>query len=193
MLASPSSNPRASELRALRLEHLRRLEQRAESLLDFIPRVSPHLLSPRHLAPIARLFHRIAAGERVRACVSVPSQHGKSTLLLHAIPWLLRRRPAWPIAYATFSQEQANDQSIVAKRVADDAGLTGGAVRATMQHWYTPEGGGGFFTGVGGRLTGNPASLVIVDDEPRVDAYPEHVSRRLWAGYHFTPLDLATP
>jgi len=33
----------------------------------------------------------------------------------------------------------------------------------------------------------------IIDDEPRVAAYPEHESRRLWAGYRFTPLDLATP
>jgi para-nitrobenzyl esterase len=31
----------------------------------------------------------------------------------------------------------------------------------------------------------------IIDAVPRVEAYPEHVSRRLWAEYLFTPLDLA--
>ena len=94
--ASQSSSARAAELRALRLEYLRRLEQRAESLLDFIPRHTPGLTSPRHLAPLGALFDRVARGERVRALVSIPAQHGKSTTVLSGIAWLLRRQPTWP-------------------------------------------------------------------------------------------------
>lgn len=164
MLASPSSNPREAELRALRLEHLRRLEQRAESLLDFIPRHTPGLVAPQHLAPIARLFERIAAGERVRALVSVPAQHGKTTTLLSGIAWLLCRRPTWPVAYVTYAQDQADGKSLEAQRVALAAGAISGHDRQTLRTWSTPRGGSAFFTGIGGPLTGNPARLLLIDD-----------------------------
>jgi len=163
-----------AELLSLLEERDRRARDRADAerrerlqtadLLDFVPLASPHRLSPRHLAPIARIFDRIAAGDRVRALVSVPAQHGKTTLATHAIPHLLKRRPTWPIAYVTYAQDQADTQSLAAQRIALDVGAITGSDRQTYRQWVTPQGGSAMFTGVGGPLTGNPARVLIGDD-----------------------------
>ena len=126
----PRSTDAAAELRALKVEKLRRLQLRAESLGDFIPRVSPGMVRPDHLAPVLALFERIARGERVRACVSIPSQHGKSQTVLHALAWLLLRRPTWPLIYLTYQQEQSDDQSHKARGIARAAGVDLAADRA---------------------------------------------------------------
>lgn len=145
-------------------EATRRERIQSSGLLDFIPAASPRFLSPRHLAPIARLFERIAAGERVRALVSVPAQHGKTTLVTHAVAYLLKRRPTWPLAYVTYAQDQADTQSLAAQRIALECGAITGDDRQTYRQWVTPHGGGAMFTGVGGPLTGNPARVLVGDD-----------------------------
>lgn len=163
---------------ALLEERERRAKTRSETLLEFIPRASPHLLTPHHLAPLACLFDDIAAGRRVRALVDVPAQHGKTTTsAVHGIPFLLKRHPTWPLAYVTFSQRQANKKSLEAQRV----GLACGALRwetdrITLEEWSTVRGGGCIFTGVGGPLSGNPARVIVFDDffKNREQAESEH-------------------
>lgn len=156
----------SDELRALKREKLRRLEARAETLLAFVPRVSPNLVAPSHLAPVADLFEHIARGERVRASVAIPAQHGKTETLLHAVAWLLRRDPRASIAYATYAQAQADSKSLHARRIATACGVIDATsdARATLREWRTPQGGGALFTGVEGPLTGQTANVLVVDD-----------------------------
>lgn len=186
---SPQSAPRRSrterrvkearvaaleQLAAIRAERARRDRERAEAarrdtlrtagLMDFVPAASPRLVAPRHLAPLVRVFDRIAAGERVRVLVSVPAQHGKTYLGNHAIAYLLARRPTWPIVYVTYAQDQADTQSLATQRIALECGAITGEDRQTYRQWVTPQGGGAMFTGVGGPLTGNPARVLIGDD-----------------------------
>lgn len=154
-----------------------RSRHRAETLLDFIPRASPHLLTPHHLAPLARLFDRIAAGERVRAFVDVPAQHGKTTTSAHGLAYVLKRRPTWPLAYVTFSQQQATRKSLDAQRVALAAGaLRWDSDRVTLEEWRTAQGGGCIFTGIGGGLGGNPVRVLVFDDffKNREEAESQH-------------------
>ncbi len=154
-----------------------RSRNRAEPLLDFIPRTSPHLLTPHHLAPLARLFDRIAAGERVRALVDVPAQHGKTTTSAHGLAYVLKRRPAWPLAYVTFSQQQATRKSLDAQRVALAAGaLRWDTDRVMLEEWRTAQGGGCIFTGIGGGLGGNPVRVLVFDDffKNREEAESQH-------------------
>lgn len=174
MLASPHSKPPRSraerEAYARHLEELAGLreerERRRGGLLNFIPRVSPHLAAPRHLAPLATLFDRIARGERVRAIVDVPAQHGKTTTsCIHGIPYLRKRQPRWPLAYVTFSQTQAERKSFDAQFV----GIACGAIdpkrdRVSLEEWRDPQGGGCLFVGIGGGLGGNPVRAMIFDD-----------------------------
>lgn len=171
-----STNSSASlDLRRLSLEQKRELlallEKRAaldairrEPFADFIPRVSPGRVRPDHLGPVLDLFERIRRGERVRACVSIPSQHGKTELVLHALAWILAAHPTWPLIYLTYQQEQSDDKSHGARAIAQRAGIALAPDRANLGMWRTPQGGGCVFTSVGGPGAGQPAQVAIVDD-----------------------------
>lgn len=173
-LASTNSSA-PLDLRRLSLEQKRELlallEKRAaldairrEPLADFIPRVSPGRVRPDHLGPVLDLFERIRRGERVRACVSIPSQHGKTELVLHALAWILAAHPTWPLIYLTYQQEQSDDKSHGARAIAQRAGIALAPDRANLGMWRTPQGGGCVFTSVGGPGAGQPAQVAIVDD-----------------------------
>ena len=144
----------------------RRVAIETASLLDFVPLASPKLVAPRHLAPLVALFERIDRGERVRAVIDVPAQHGKTTTVAHAIAWLLRRHRTWPLAYVTFSQTQANRKSFEAQTPALATGVLDPVVdRVTMEEWrIAATGGGCIFAGVGGPVSGNPARVMLFDD-----------------------------
>ena len=140
-------------------------------------------MRPSHLAPVGALFDRIARGERVRACISVPAQHGKTESLIHSIAWLLRRDPRRVIAYATYAQAQADSKSLQARRIATAAGVIGtdGDARTTLREWRTPQDGGALFTGVEGPLTGQTAHVLVVDDpfKNREDAESPHARQKV--------------
>lgn len=180
---SGSSRASPADLRALKLEKLRRLEVRAERLARFIPRVSEGFGAPEHLRPLTDLFERVARGERVRACISVPPQHGKTETLLHGLAWLLRRDPSQSYAYATYQQDQSNDKSDRARTVAQVAGVALSPTRATLLQWRTTAGGGCLFTSVGGPLTGQNGRAIIFDDpyKNRDAALSEASRRAVWS------------
>ena len=141
-----------------------RQTRQAESLLDFVPRASPELTRPDHLAKIADVFRRIEAGERVRVCISVPPQHGKTEMVLHGIAQLLAAHPTWSFGYATYQQDQSDDKSDRARGIARRAGVTLSETRANLRQWRTTAGGGCLFTSVGGPLTGQGAMALFFDD-----------------------------
>ena len=158
------SREERAELAKLLEERDRRGSLRAETLLDFVPRVSPALVAPHHLAAICNLATRIDRGERVRACVSVPPQHGKTTTILHGFAWLLRRHPRWTLAYATYQLAQSYSKSREARDVAHAAAVPLHAAMQNLGEWRTAEGGGCLFTSVDGPLTGQGARAVVIDD-----------------------------
>ena len=133
-----------------------------DSLNDFIAQTHG-LEAPHHLAPLVRLFERIAAGDTVRALVSTPPQHGKSQTCLHALVWLLQRKPHLRHAYATYAQQFSRDQSTIAHRVVEHHGLQ--LDRGTLDRWSTPAGGGVVWTSRGGPLTGHPVDGVLLVDD----------------------------
>lgn len=138
------------------------LQQRRESLLDFIPRVSPQWDSPRHLAPFAELLER-ALREPLMVCVSTPPQHGKTECVKHGLAYLLRRWPRRRNAYVTYEAGRAEAVSLETQRIATEAGVSW---RGSRKRWFTPEGGGLLATGVGGPLTGYGVDGLLVVDDP---------------------------
>jgi predicted phage terminase large subunit-like protein len=161
-LAALPPHKRARALARVRPEALLELRRLTESLLDFIPRVSPRLQAPRHLKPLIDLL-QAAETEPVRATVSAPPQHGKSQACMHALIWMLRRNPAKRHGYATYEATFAEQQNEELQRIADRAGLkwTGNRTR-----WQTPQGGGVVAAGIGGPLTGKPIDGVLLVDDP---------------------------
>ena len=96
--------------------------------------------------------------------MSVPTQHGKTEAILHFVAWLLKRRPTWPLIYATYQQDQSDDKSHKARALARAAGVDLAADRQNLLMWRTAAGGGAVFTSIGGPGSGQPAAVGILDD-----------------------------
>lgn len=144
----------------------------SESLLDYVPRITPRWQRPDHLAPVAALLDRARRGERVRALVSAPPRHGKTELLLHAIPWYLDARPLEGVAYLSYGAQFAQSKSRLARDYARAAGWDAHPEFDTVAEWRNRVFGGCVATGVGGPLTGKGFGLVLFDDphKDRVEA-----------------------
>lgn len=156
---------------ALRLAELRQAESPTKRdlrarlpLVEYVPALSPRWSAPHHLAPVAELFERALRGETVRACVSVPAQFGKTTLIQHGIVQMLSRNPTWPVVYASYSADFAHDRSKEIRDLAREAGLALRDDTSAAGRWRLVEGGGLLATGIGGPLTGYAAQVVVVDD-----------------------------
>lgn len=136
----------------------------------------------RPVETIAALIER-STREEVRAVVSMPPRHGKTSTLLHSVAWLLSAQPALTHAYATYAQELANSKSRLARRLAREAGVTLADDAQNVREWRTTRGGGLLATGVGGPLTGQGITgLGIVDDplKNRQDAESALIRERVW-------------
>lgn len=133
------------------------------SLLDFVPRVSPRFRAPTHLADLARAIERGVGGERVRACFSVPVRHGKTSLIQHAIPWILARDPTRSILYVSYSHGFAKKQTGKAREIAERWGVPLGSTKR-RDEWTTRAGGQVKAAGIGGQITGEGFTDIFVDD-----------------------------
>lgn len=158
---------------AARLRQLREADPASlptEPLLDFIPRVSPRLLPPKHLAPYVDILER-ALTEPLRIVLAAPPRHAKSETTIHALSWWIQRKPNGRFAYATYGQALSDSISHKARRIADRAGVE---LRGTVREWnFGKEEGAVVWTSIGGAFTGKGVDSVLVIDDPvkdRVDA-----------------------
>lgn len=134
--------------------------RKTETLQDFVSRVAPGMRFD-HLKQLVDLFDR-AMTEPVRACISVPPQHGKSTLAFYLIAKVLATRNI-PIMYATYSSDFAQKQMQEARIIANKAGVEF-EDRGALTSWRTATGGTLWADGISGSLTGHAGKLIIVDD-----------------------------
>ncbi|HEX7002015.1 MAG TPA: terminase family protein [Trueperaceae bacterium] len=131
---------------------------------------------------ITELIER-STREEVRAVVSMPPRHGKTSTILHAFAWLLTLDPRLTHAFATYAQELANSKSRTARRIARDAGVQLADDAQTVREWRTRAGGGLLATGVGGPLTGQGITGLGVVDDPvknRQEAESALIRERVW-------------
>ncbi|GIV82209.1 MAG: hypothetical protein KatS3mg051_1563 [Anaerolineae bacterium] len=166
---------------------------RPEGLLEFIPRVSPHLEAPHHLRPVVEALEQ-AEREPVRAVISTPPQHGKSTVVLHSLIWRLLRNPSQRHAYITYAAQFARDQMYQASLLAERAGLE--LASESLDRWRTAKGGGVVATGIGGPLTGYAVDGVLVVDDyvkNRQEAESPTHRERTWAWFTSTALTRVHP
>lgn len=148
-------------------------------LLEWIPQVSPKLMSPVHLADAGKLLQHYR--ERPFEFVfSVPPRHGKTVMVTHFIVWALIQDPTLCIAYVSYSARQAQDMGAKALKIAHAAGLR--LSRETRGAWETPEGGLVHWEGVNGALTGRGYNVGIIDDpvKNRVEAESPVHRERAW-------------
>jgi predicted phage terminase large subunit-like protein len=134
-----------------------------EPLMDFIPRVQRGCDAPVHLKPYIDVLENSVGGDK-RVVFAAPPQHGKTTATVAALVWWAKKHPHLSHVYATYSQDRAYQVSRGAQFTAAAAGLN--LSTQTLGLWTMPEGGQILWTSVGGKLTGNPASGVVVVDDP---------------------------
>lgn len=141
---------------------------------------------PSHFQPfIDRLVH--ADGGALRAAMSAPIQHGKSTLVKLLVAWLLVNNPRLRIAVFTYGQEftEANYHdlrdmiSAVGVRVSDGAN--------TKKEMRFDAGGALVFSSVEGRGTGIPMDVAIIDDPFKgpSDAYSKIERNKVYDWYRY--------
>lgn len=135
-----------------------------EPLGDFVVRASGRKLSnPTHLAPVIAQFESIARGETVEVTISLPPRHGKTTLMIYAVVWLLFQRPDMLILYVSYAEKFATKQTKKMLAVARKMGLPLG-ISQTGSDWTTAGGGGVKAAGIGGQITGEGFHLCLCDD-----------------------------
>ena len=146
-------------------------------LLEWIPRASPHLAAPSHLAPLAEQLERVLRGESIELCVSVPPRHGKTTTVVHWIVWLLAQRPDLQVLYCSFGDKMARKQTRAMRALARRIGLPLGEVQ-TAGEWTTASGGRVRSCGITGAPTGDGFDLIAVDDAHRNRRAAESATER---------------
>lgn len=121
---------------------------------------------------IAEAIERVESGKILRLLLSVPPQHGKSTLASRAGPaWIIGRKPHRNIMLGTYNQDFANEfgddvraimQQPEFAQVFPHANLRAGS--KAKDHMVTSLKGKLSFLGRGGSGTGRPADFFFIDD-----------------------------
>lgn len=158
-------------------------------LAEFIPAASPQLVYPHWLEPVAEVLARAelalrGEGPPVRACISVPPQHGKTTLLQHWMARTVARYQHLRHAYCSYGAELAFPNNAAIRDLVDNMGVP--LRRRAQNAWSTESGGGIVASGIPGPLTGKPVDGIGLIDDPlrgRIDAESPTVRRKVWAWY----------
>ncbi len=133
-------------------------------LLAFVPKLTPKFRKPTHLVKLSDAIERgTAVPGSVHEAFSYPVRHGKTSLIHHAIPWMLRKDPTRKILYGSYAFGFAKKQTAKAKALTRKAGvaLTRGR---RGDYWETKAGGFVMASGVGGQLAGEGFTDVFFDD-----------------------------
>jgi hypothetical protein len=127
-------------------------------------------MQARHLDIIDRIYQRIAAGERIRAMVTMPPRAGKSRRTSRWGPtWYLRRQPDHRFMLASYAAHLADDHGRwIRNTITEHAPTLGIELKYGSQaaNRFDIDGheGGMVTAGVGGPLTGRGAHVACVDD-----------------------------
>ncbi|CQR59286.1 terminase large subunit domain-containing protein [Streptomyces leeuwenhoekii] len=127
-------------------------------------------MQARHLDIIDRIYQRIAAGERIRAMVTMPPRAGKSRRTSRWGPtWYLRRQPDHRFMLASYAAHLADDHGRwIRNTITEHAPTLGIRLKYGSQaaNRFDIDGheGGMVTAGVGGPLTGRGAHVACVDD-----------------------------
>lgn len=149
-------------------QHLEGLDG-ADSILDFVPFITPVYSRPSHLRPLADLFHRAELAHTcgapvVRGLVSTPPRHAKTETILHAAARFISRHPEKTVGYATYAADLAHSKSRKCREIAERAGVRLRRDSHAAKEWRTIQGGGMLAAGVCGGWTGHGVDLLIIDD-----------------------------
>ena len=116
---------------------------------------------PPHLALLSRLItDAIWAGDG-RLIVTMPLRHGKSQFISHWLPaWFLER---WPRKHVILASCEAAFAATWGRKARNSIDTHAEALTVWGDPWSKAEGGGMMTAGIGGKLTGFGADVLIRD------------------------------
>ena len=182
-------------------EQIRRRNAR-KNLKDFGYYVRPDFIGKAFHRYVAESIGKLVHGVIKRLIILAPPQHGKSLLSSMLLPpWAFGKDPRENIILASYNQEKANDFGRQARNLiqseeygtlfpdvsmAQDSTAANrfDMVQRAESGIWTPA-GSYFAAGLGGPITGRPASLAIMDDliKGPDEAYSEAHRAKVWNWY----------
>ena len=145
------------------------------------------------LAKLAQsIVERVEKGQKVKVCISVPPQHGKSTVLTQTLPsWFLGRNPDLRCITTAYNADIAEKFGDRPRQHIKTYGkeLFGIEISDSQDNktiWDIKDHLGGMYsTGINGSLTSNPGALIIVDDpiKNEVEANNPNIREQIWANF----------
>src|SRR3990167_293801 len=136
-----------------------------ESLHDFMVRMAPHHPPPQHLLPLIDLLEEARVNRLMKVGISMPPGHAKTTLFLNGFAWWLTKFPADTCAYNSFNATAAFSKSVMARTLAERAGVELSEETNNKAEWRTTA-GGGLLAGGMESLTGKRVQGPLVIDDP---------------------------
>lgn len=162
-------------------------------LEEFIRHVSPDLTPMPHMRPLFEAMDR-ARYEPVKLAISIPPQHGKSTVIFHDIARDMVGPPT-SVIYSTYNQDFASYQMRMARRIAERAGAVFRSDSRAICEWYLENGSVLTATGVGGSVTGKPAKKFHLDDPYKdwMAAHSRSIRDNAWDWVRTSPMTRLHP
>lgn len=162
---------------ALQAIAIRRLAQEQKDtaklpLMQWIPAISPRYIAPVHLKPLVERLQTFRE-KPLRLVVHAPPRHVKTETLCHFFAWSLRDDPTLRHGYISYEANIARSKSNIARQIARRAGVEMDERQQAASNWKTMQQGGLLARGIGGPLTGEGITGVLVIDDPvknRVEA-----------------------
>lgn len=144
----------------------------------------------RYVTLLSNKFVQAIRGESVRQVWNLPSQYGKTSLLVqYGVPWALMENPRLRIMYLTYDGHKAIEEGRKARDLIEaNSELLGISVRTDTRaaaKWNTPEGGYLYATSINGAITGWPIDVLLVDDPLKgwQEAHSEAARKAVWTIY----------
>lgn len=178
-------------------------EEARRDLMFYIEACDSTYIASKFHRFLASKLQRVEEGKCKRLIISAPPRAGKSRLCAREFPtWYLGKHPEKEIIVAGHTQEFVNDefskpsrariqdemyQAIFKTRLQDGS--------ANIQTWRTTKRGKYSVAGIGSRITGTGAHLLILDDPIRdfQDAHSEKVLDGIWDWFWSTAYTRLSP
>lgn len=117
------------------------------------------------------IVEKIEKGEKVRLCLSVPPQSGKSYTVTETLPsWFVGRNPDMRCIMTGYNADMAErfgdrNRQLIKKYGKEIFGIEVSDSQDNKTLWEIANHEGGVYSaGILGGVTGNPGSLIIIDD-----------------------------
>ncbi|MBP9863491.1 MAG: hypothetical protein KBD62_36430 [Kofleriaceae bacterium] len=140
-------------------------EASLEAPEDFIARLIPSELAPKHVRPLLEFFERARHGQIFEA-ISMPPRHAKTVTILRCLAWWIVNHPRDLCAYVTYNSTQARKKSRIIRELVTRAGVPLQRGSTALEEWRTIYGGGLHAVGAKGGLTGNGYEGPVIYDDP---------------------------